>query len=215
MEASGDLVALALELAAGVELGHDDLDRGAPLAFGRIDRDAAAVVPDGDGVVGVDGDVDAVGEAGEGLVDGVVHDLDHQVVQAAHPGGADVHAGAAADAVEALQDGDVLAGVAREARPAGGRDRRRGGPVGSRGRGVAVGGVGAARGRSRPQKRALLGVRPTGRGVGNFVGHSIPSMLPGRGRTALTCPRAAGWQIGKVYHPSLVFPGWSETCFRS
>src|SRR5439155_15342275 len=94
VEASGDLVALALELTAGVELGHDDLDRGAPLALGRVDRDAAAVVPDGDGVVGVDGDVDAVGEPGKGLVDGVVHDLDHQVVQATRPGGADVHPGA-------------------------------------------------------------------------------------------------------------------------
>ena len=44
--------------------------------------------------------------AGQRLVDGVVDDLPHQVVQAALAGGADVHAGALADRLEPLEDLD-------------------------------------------------------------------------------------------------------------
>ena len=60
----------------------------------------------------MDDDVDARGEAGEGLVDGVVDDLVDEVVQALLGGGADVHGGAQADSLKALEHADVLAGVA-------------------------------------------------------------------------------------------------------
>ena len=56
--------------------------------------------------------VDLGAEAGERLVDGVVDDLVDEVVQAAHAGRADVHAGPLADGLEALEDGDVLRVVA-------------------------------------------------------------------------------------------------------
>ena len=49
-----------------------------------------------------------VAEAGERLVDRVVDDLVDEVVQAALAGRADVHAGALADRLEALEDRDVL-----------------------------------------------------------------------------------------------------------
>ena len=78
----------------------------------HVDGDAAAVVGDGDRVVGVDDDLDLVGLAGQRLVDGVVDDLVDQVVQAARAGRADVHARALADRLEALEDGDVLGAVA-------------------------------------------------------------------------------------------------------
>ncbi len=114
VEAAGDLVVGGVELAAGVEHGEDDLDGGHGHAVDGlvVDRDAAAVVDDGDGVVDVDGDVDAGGVAAEGLVDGVVDDLVDEVVQALLAGGADVHGGAQADGREALEDGDVFSGVA-------------------------------------------------------------------------------------------------------
>ena len=67
------------------------------------------------------GDVDAGAVAGHRLVDGVVDDLPDQVVQALQAGGADVHARALADRVEALEDLDVLGVVGR----------RRGGGVGA------------------------------------------------------------------------------------
>src|SRR5262249_42290990 len=60
----------------------------------------------------MDRDVDAVGTASESLVDGVVHDLVHQVVQPALTGRPDVHAGSPAYGLEALQDRDVLCVVA-------------------------------------------------------------------------------------------------------
>ena len=116
VQAAGDLVAAALaELAAGVQHGEDDFDGRLALLLHVRDRDAAAVVGDGDGVVGVDRDRHLAAEAGEGLVDGVVHDLVDEVVQAHHAGRADVHAGALADGLQALEDGDVLRVVAGRA----------------------------------------------------------------------------------------------------
>ena len=149
VQAAGHLVAAAVaELAAGVQHGQHDLDRRLALLLHRRDRDAAAVVDDRDRVVRVDRDVDAVAVAGERLVDGVVHDLVDQVVQPAHTGRADVHAGALAHGFEALEDGDVL-GVVAGARLAGlvgvvcqrvlrvTHTRRPGGRACLRGRGVA------------------------------------------------------------------------------
>ena len=63
-------------------------------------------------VVGVDGDLDVVGLAGERLVDRVVHDLVDEVVEPALARRADVHAGPLADGLEALEDRDVLGAVA-------------------------------------------------------------------------------------------------------
>ena len=112
VEAAGDLVAAALaELAAGVENGEHDLGGRLLLLLHGVDGDAAAVVGDGDAVVGMDDDLDLVGLAGERLVDRVVDHLVDQVVQPALPRGADVHARALADRLEALEDGDVLGAV--------------------------------------------------------------------------------------------------------
>ena len=103
-----------VELAAGVEDGHHDLGR-ADAAFGvHADGDAAAVVLDRDRAVEVDGDAGcSVQCAGEVLVDGVVDGLPHEVVQpraVVHV--ADVHAGALAHGLEALEHRDAVLVVA-------------------------------------------------------------------------------------------------------
>ena len=54
VEAARDLVRVVVELAARVEVREDDLERLALVDGVRPDRDAAAVVLDGDGVVRVD-----------------------------------------------------------------------------------------------------------------------------------------------------------------
>jgi two-component system cell cycle sensor histidine kinase/response regulator CckA len=79
-------------------------------------RDAAAVVDDRDRVVGVErGDDDVVAVAGQRLVDGVVDDLEHHVVQAgAVVGVADVHAGPLAHRLQALEDLDTQAEACAE-----------------------------------------------------------------------------------------------------
>src|SRR5690606_12177582 len=111
VQTAGHLVRALVELAARVEHRHRDLDARPPLGRVPVDRDAAAVVPHGDGVVRVDHDVDARTMAGERLVHGVVHDLVHQVVQAARTRGADVHAGPAPDRLQALEDLDLACAV--------------------------------------------------------------------------------------------------------
>ena len=95
VKAARDLVALAAELAAGVELGHDDLEGGLAELRHLLDRDAPAVVDHPHRTIRQHGDVDAVAEPGERLVDRVVDHLVDQMVQAAGPGRPDVHARAA------------------------------------------------------------------------------------------------------------------------
>ena len=76
-----------------------------------VDRDAAAVVDDGDRLVGVDRDLDVVAVAGQGLVDGVVDDLVDEVMESARAGGADVHARALAHGIEPAEDRDLAGRV--------------------------------------------------------------------------------------------------------
>jgi hypothetical protein len=109
VQAAGDLVALALELAARVELAEHRLDRGHALELGvghLVDRDAAAVVDDLAPTVGEQRDLDVGRVPRHGLVDRVVDDLVHEVVEAAHTGRTDVHAGALADVLEPLERRD-------------------------------------------------------------------------------------------------------------
>ena len=111
VEAAGDLIAAAAEFSAGVEDGENYLQGGEAGLGLDIYGDAAAVVGDGDGVALVDGNGDLIAEAGQGLVDGVVYDLIDQVMQAGLAGGADIHTGALADGLQALQDLDLAAAI--------------------------------------------------------------------------------------------------------
>src|SRR5690606_37571427 len=111
VQAAGNLVAVVVELAAGMQHGEYHLRRRAPLILVDVDRDAAAIVGDGHRVVLQDPHHDVVGVAGQGLVDRVVDHLEHHVVQAgAVMDVADVHARALAHGLQAPQHGD-LAGV--------------------------------------------------------------------------------------------------------
>ena len=112
VEAAGDLVATPAELTAGVELGHDHLECALPGPV-PVDRDAAPVVDHLERSVRVDDHVDPGRLVGHRLVDAVVDDLPDEVMQAAAIGRADVHARAQAHRLEALENLDVLGGVAR------------------------------------------------------------------------------------------------------
>ncbi len=113
VEAARDFVGIVvggvLELPAGMELGHDDLGRRHAFALVDAGRDAAAIVLDRDRSVGVQLDEDPVAMAGERLVDRIVRDLEHHVMETrAVVGVADVHARPLAHRVEALEDLDAL-----------------------------------------------------------------------------------------------------------
>ena len=170
MQATGHLVAAAAELAAGVQLGEHELDGADALGGVHVGGDAAAVVLDPDRAVLHERDVDGVGVAGERLVDRVVDDLPHEVVQAALAGGADVHAGALAHRLEALEHGDRAGVVGRLAH------RRGPGPR----PGPRVGGTAAA-------SRVCVGGL-----VGLLVRHGSPSSAGPTGPPAGLMARARG-----------------------
>jgi hypothetical protein len=114
VQAAGDGVGIPPELAPGVQLGHDHLERRPVLDRVLVDRDAAAVVDHPDPAVGGQGDVDPRAVAGQGLVDGVVDDLVHEVVEPSEPGRPDVHPRSLADRLKPFEDGDRFGGVTRD-----------------------------------------------------------------------------------------------------
>ena len=104
MQAAGNLIGRVIELTAGVKDRHDDLERRNLFDRVLVDGDAATVIDDRNGVVGVDRHLNLGAETGHGLVDGVVNDLPHQVVQTAGARRADIHARALTDGFETLED---------------------------------------------------------------------------------------------------------------
>ncbi|MNE63026.1 hypothetical protein D3C80_1583500 [compost metagenome] len=108
MQAAGDLVAVVIELTAGVQHGHDDFCCRNPFFLVDIHRNAAAVVAYGDRLIGVNGDADFAAETRQRLVDGVVHYLEDHVVQTGTVVRvADVHARTLAYRVQSLQHLDA------------------------------------------------------------------------------------------------------------
>src|SRR5262249_1751459 len=106
MQTAGDLVRIAVELAARVQDRHDDLGGGAtqfviPM---NIRRDPPPLVDAGDGIVGVNRNLYAVTPTRQSFVYGVVDNFKNHMVQAgAIAGVADVHTRAFAYRFEALQ----------------------------------------------------------------------------------------------------------------
>src|SRR5207248_3631805 len=78
-----------------------------------IDGNAPPVVDDATATVAQERDVDARSMTGHGLVDGVVDDIVHEVVETVETGGPDVHPGSLPDGLQALENGDVLRPVGR------------------------------------------------------------------------------------------------------
>ena len=113
VQAAGGFIDLGVEFAARMQRRHDDFERRLVLEFRvRIDRDAAAIVGDGQEAVGGELDVDEGGMAGHRLVHRIVDHLGKQMVQRLLVGAADIHAGPAAHRLQALQHLDVAGVVA-------------------------------------------------------------------------------------------------------
>ncbi|MBV6515674.1 MAG: hypothetical protein HPKKFMNG_01316 [Planctomycetes bacterium] len=108
VQAAGRVVCLALELAAGVQVGKHHLDAGFSRLLVDADGNAVAVVGHGAGAVLVNLDGDMVAPPRQSFVHGVCHDLEHEVMQAVHVTPADVHVRALADAFEAFQLDQVV-----------------------------------------------------------------------------------------------------------
>ena len=104
VQTAGNLVASAAELAARVQHGVDDLKRGAARLRLNVDRNAAAVIHNGDGVALVDRHLNFRAVARKRFVNGVIHNFIDKVVQAAHRRRADVHARALAHRLKPLEN---------------------------------------------------------------------------------------------------------------
>jgi hypothetical protein len=96
-----------------VELGVDELDPRQTALGLDVDRDATTVVAHLDGTVPVQLDLDPGAEAGQRLVDAVVHDLPQTMHEPAAVGGPDVHPGALADGLKAFQHRQMAGRVTR------------------------------------------------------------------------------------------------------
>src|SRR6516225_2460458 len=77
-----------------------------------IDRNPSAVVSDGDPIASTELDLDPSRISGNRFVHGIIEDLCGQVMQPALIRGSDIHAGAAANGLQPLENLDVLGGVA-------------------------------------------------------------------------------------------------------
>ena len=107
VQAAGDLIAPAAELAARMEHGQGD-GQGVFAGLCVIaDGNAAAVVAHGDRSVPQERDLDVRTVARERFVDGVIDDLAHKVMQAARIGRADVHARAAPNGFQPFEHLDL------------------------------------------------------------------------------------------------------------
>ena len=107
VQTAGNFIALAAEFTASMKDGENDLDRRNFLFRMLVDRNSAAVVDNRDGIVFVNRDIDFGAIAGKGLVDGVVHNLIHKVMQTTRTRRTDIHAGAHTHGLKALEDLNV------------------------------------------------------------------------------------------------------------
>ncbi len=113
VQAAAGRIDVRVELAAGMQRGHDDLERRLLGKFRvRVHGDAAAVVGDAERAVRFQRDLDEARMPRHGLVHGIVQHLGEEVVQRALVRAADIHAGAAAHRLQPFEHFNVGRGVA-------------------------------------------------------------------------------------------------------
>ena len=90
-----------------MKVGHDDFGGGDTFALVYLHRNAAAIVHDGDGAIGIETHIHGIAIAGQRFVDRIVDDfIDHVMKAGPVIRIADIHAGALAHGIEALEDLD-------------------------------------------------------------------------------------------------------------
>jgi hypothetical protein len=95
-----------------MQLGHDDFGGGHAFFLVHARRNAAAIVLDRNRSIGVELDQHQIAMPGQRLVDRIVRNFEHHVVQArAIVGVADIHAGPLAHGIEALQHLDAVGAI--------------------------------------------------------------------------------------------------------
>ena len=106
MQPARNLVCVIVELASGMQFGHDDLHRRNMLLWMHVHGNASSVVPDRHAVVQMQHDFDARAEPRHGFVDGVVHHFIDKMVQSPGIRAADIHGRAFPYRLESFKNGD-------------------------------------------------------------------------------------------------------------
>ena len=92
MQTAGNFVGIAVKFAACMQLGHDNLSRRNTFFFVDINRNSATIVRDRNAVVSINFDAHMVSMTGQRLINSVVDNLIHHMMQpAAIIGVANVH----------------------------------------------------------------------------------------------------------------------------
>ena len=103
VQTAGNLISAAAEFTAGVEDHKYDLQSGTVFLRVETGGNAATVILHGHASVFVDGQSDGVAPSGHSLVDGIVHDFVHQMVQTAGTGSTDIHTGTFSYCIKTLE----------------------------------------------------------------------------------------------------------------
>ncbi len=111
VEAACNLVGGTVELATGVQGSQYNLHRRPTRRLVEVHGDSAAVVHHRHAAIQVNGDLDAIAEACQRLIDAVIHHLIHQVVKPLRAGAADIHRRSLADGLQPFKDPDLLRAV--------------------------------------------------------------------------------------------------------
>ncbi len=74
----------------------------------RVNRDTAAVIGDGDGIIGIHLNFDTVGIASNGFIHGVIQNFGNKMVKCLSIRSANIHTGAGTNGLKPFQDLNVL-----------------------------------------------------------------------------------------------------------
>ncbi len=111
METSGHLVAVLVELTAGVKDRHHDLQGRAMLFRMHSGRDSSSVVSHPYGIVRKDGHADLGTITGHGLIDTVVNHLIDQMMESPLADVAYVHRRSFSDSLQSFQHLNTACGI--------------------------------------------------------------------------------------------------------
>ena len=111
VKSPGNLVGILVEFSAGVQRRHSEFYAGQLFNGVEVDWNTAPVIEYSDRLALVHGDVHCGAVTSHRLIDGVVHNLVHEVMEPTGGGGPDVHARAFSNSLQAFENLNLLGGV--------------------------------------------------------------------------------------------------------
>ncbi len=111
MQTARDLVGIAVELATGMQYGHNDLGRRLFLRRMHIDRNTTTVVFHRDRTINMNSYRDFVTVSGQTFINGVIHHFIDQMVQTLGTGRTNIHGRPLTNCGQSFKNLDALSTV--------------------------------------------------------------------------------------------------------